>query len=127
MKNAKKRGKPFTKDRQPPPAAKRVKKKKTRVKEAIGLQSWETLGKYITENGVGKFIKELKKLNGKSYVISHLQAAEYFKPKLTRAEHTGPDGKDLIPQQDLSKLTDAELRTLAKLQSKIGTGKAEPS
>ena len=39
-------------------------------------------------------------------------------------ELTGKDGKDLIPQPDLSKLTDDELRTLVELQSKSGVSKA---
>lgn len=41
-----------------------------------------------------------------------------------KQEVTGKDGKDLIPQPDLSKLTDDELRTLVELQSKSGVSKA---
>ena len=49
---------------------------------------------------------------------------EFYKiaAKLIPTEITGGDGKPLIPQADLSKLTDAELRTLIDLQSKSRTG-----
>ena len=95
MGNAKKRGRPFTAERQPPASAKRVKKKKTRIKEAVGLESWEGIAKYIQENGATKFVKELNKMKGRAFAANFLQAAEYFKPKLSRAEVTGKDGQDL--------------------------------
>jgi N-methylhydantoinase B/oxoprolinase/acetone carboxylase alpha subunit len=95
MGNAKKRGRPFTAERQPPASAKRVKKKKTRIIEAVGLDSWESIQDYLLTKGAKKFIDSINKLQDKSYVFSYLQAMEYFKPKLSRAEVTGKDGQDL--------------------------------
>lgn len=68
-----------------PPGAKN---KKTLIKESVGLESWESLEKYITEIGIAKFLDELKKLKGRAYVVSHLEALEYFKAKLGRTEIT---------------------------------------
>ncbi len=125
MKNAKKRGTPFTKDRQPPAAAKRVKKKKTLLKEKLGLQSWEALGEYVTQNGVPKLLSELKKLTPNNYVKAHLQAAEYFKPKLTRTEHAG--SVTVSQPVDLSKLTTAELKLWMALNNKATQSDAAAS
>ena len=115
-KNGKKRKNQFTKDNQPPSVNKRVKKKKTILREAIGLKSWDSLKQYITENGVPKLITELKKLKGKGYVQSHLDAAEYFQPKLSRTEHTG-EIKTEAPM-DFSKLSVKELKLYIELIEK---------
>lgn len=97
-KNEKKRGgKQFTGEYQPSPAAKAVKKKKTRLKEAAGLESWEAIQNFLLTDGAGRFIEALNGLTDKSYVFSYLQAMEYFKPKLSRAEVTGKDGEPLQP------------------------------
>ena len=84
-------GTPFTKDRQPPKESKRVKKRHTRLKEAIGLDSWDSLQNYLTTNGVDKFISTLHSMKGRNFTFAYLQAIEFFKPKLARTEvkHSG--------------------------------------
>lgn len=95
-KNEKKRGgKQFSEGYQPPRSAKAVKKKKTRLKEAVGLESWESIQDYLLTKGAKKFITSINKLQEKSFVFSYLQAMEYFKPKLSRTELTGKEGEDL--------------------------------
>ena len=63
-----------------------TKAKKTLVKEAIGLDSWENLQKYLLTEGADKFIEEVGKMKGHSFAINFLQAIEYFKPKLSRVD-----------------------------------------
>lgn len=97
-KNDKKRGgKHFSEGYQPPSEAKRVKKRKTILKESIGLESWEAIQNYILTEGAGKFTDEINTLKGKSFIDAYLQALEYFKPKLARTEHTGKGGTTLFP------------------------------
>jgi phage terminase small subunit len=59
------------------------------------------------------------KLHGKSWSIERVCKMLGFDAP-TKNEVTGKDGKELIPQQDLSKLSENELRTLIELQSKSG-------
>jgi hypothetical protein len=92
MKNAKKRklsprGKPFSKHRQPPNENKRKKKRKTILKEKVGLDSWESIQDFLLTKGAGKFIKEMSKLKGRAYIASFADAIEFFKPKLSRIDH----------------------------------------
>lgn len=63
-----------------------TKAKKTIVKEAIGLDSWENLQKYLLTEGADKFIDEVGKMKGHAFAINFLQAIEYFKPKLSRVD-----------------------------------------
>ena len=63
-----------------------AKAKKTIVKEAIGLDSWENLQKYLLTEGADKFIQEVGKMKGHAFAINFLQAIEYFKPKLSRVD-----------------------------------------
>ena len=63
-----------------------AKANKTIIKEAIGLDSWENLQKYLLTEGADKFISEVGKMKGHSFVINFLQAIEYFKPKLSRVD-----------------------------------------
>lgn len=65
-----------------------AKAKKTLVKEAIGLDSWENLQKYLLTQGADKFIEEVSKMKGHAFAINFLQAIEYFKPKLSRVDST---------------------------------------
>jgi hypothetical protein len=62
------------------------KNKRTLVKESIGLQDWEGLEQFIKKEGATKFIKEMKKLTGKSYTIAFNAISEFVKPKLARTE-----------------------------------------
>lgn len=87
--NGRKRKNQFSQVDQPPNEAKRVPKRATRIKEAIGLDSWDNLQAYLTGEGVEKFIRELHAMDGKDFSINYLAAVEYFKPKLARTELTG--------------------------------------
>jgi phage terminase small subunit len=65
---------------------------------------------------------KIKMYNKQKSLDSLVDMFGYNAPKTM--ELTGKDGKDLVPQPDLSKLTDDELRTLVELQSKSGVSKA---
>lgn len=81
-----------------------AKSKKTILVESVGLSTWESLEKYVTQHGVGKLIEELKKLEGRAYVVSHLEAMEYFKAKQARTEISLPIDLDSLSEEDLDKL-----------------------
>jgi hypothetical protein len=42
---------------------------------------------WFTQEGAERFIEEMKKLKGQQYVMAYSNALEFFKPKLSRAEH----------------------------------------
>lgn len=58
--------------------------KKTQLLEGFAVS--------VTAGGMDKFLRELKKLEGKQYVDSYLSVYEYVRPKLARTELTGKDG-----------------------------------
>lgn len=62
------------------------KAKKTIIKEAVGLDSWENLQRFLLNEGANKFIEEVSKMKGRAFAINFLQAIEYFKPKLSRVD-----------------------------------------
>jgi hypothetical protein len=62
------------------------KAKKTIIKEAVGLDSWENLQRFLLNEGADKFIEEVSKMKGHAFAINFLQAIEYFKPKLSRVD-----------------------------------------
>lgn len=69
-----------------PTMKKGAKHKRTVVKESIGLKNWEGLKQYIETEGAEKLVDELKKLNGRDYVIAFQSMTEFVKPKLARQE-----------------------------------------
>jgi len=107
----KRSGRPSTtgtwKKRQKPPVKKPrgCRHKRTILKEAIGLQNWEGLQKFIEENGASRLIVEMQKLRKREYVQAYVSLCEFVKPKLTRvaAEVTGPKGLPLLSATDLTK------------------------
>ena len=114
-----KRGKPFTKNRQPPNKSKQVKKKKTILREAVGLESWDSLKNYLLTKGVKKFIDTLDKLTGKSYTTAYLSSLEFVKAKISRTELTGEDGKSLnLVPSNITTLTFEQLLILTTTASK---------
>jgi len=88
--NEKKRGGvQFSEQHQPPNKAKQKPKGKTLIKQAIGLDSWESLQNYLIGKGAEKFIIELQAMEGKDFTINFLASMEFFKPKLARTEISG--------------------------------------
>ena len=129
MRNVKKRkrGKSFTADRQPPPESKRVKKKKTLLREKVGLDSWGSIETYLLGKGAKKFIKEIDTLEGREFIASYSDAMEFFKPKLSRSEHVGDKGGPIKHEVvDYSKLTDEQLALIAALPV-TGENRTEPA
>jgi hypothetical protein len=59
---------------------------KTKIKENIGVQSWQSLSDYVLSDGVDRLLQEMQQLSGKEYVSAHMAMLEYFKPKLQRLE-----------------------------------------
>lgn len=62
---------------------------KTRIKEAIGLDSWQNLCEFVKADGAKKLKDEMNKLKGKDYVIAYTTLLEFVKPKLQRVSHDG--------------------------------------
>lgn len=60
------------------------KHKKTKIKEAIGLNGWENLCDYIKTDGSKKLQEEMAKLKGKDFVMAFSTLVEFVKPKLSR-------------------------------------------
>jgi hypothetical protein len=69
-----------------PVKKKGTKHTRTKIKEAIGLQNWEGLKKYIEESGSAKLMQEMNKLTGKDFVTAYSSLLEFVKPKLARVE-----------------------------------------
>lgn len=63
--------------------------KKTKVKQAIGLDNWQNFCNYVVTNGVDKLIDEMNKLKGKDFVIAFSALIEFVKPKLSRTTLEG--------------------------------------
>jgi hypothetical protein len=56
---------------------------------------WEALGEAIATTHTDRFNSILASSTDEVFVHLYLNSLEYFKPKLSRAEHTGKDGADL--------------------------------
>lgn len=81
------------------PKGRTGKNKATLAKEAIGLTGWDRLTEFLLNEGAEKMIANMGGLKPAQYAIAFQALAEFVKPKLSRAEHTGKDGKDLIPNE----------------------------
>lgn len=100
-----------------------TKDKKTLLKEKVGLSTWEKMAGWLVEEGMERYKQEMESLEGKDFIYAHTTLMEYFKPKLNRTTLEG--GGKPIEIINLSKLSNDELRKLAELQRKCGTGKTE--
>ena len=79
------RGKPFTSaNKGKPKGSKAV---KTLVKEQLGVDSWQRLCDYVTNEGAIKYIESLENLNMKDYIVAFNAILEYIKPKLIRSDN----------------------------------------
>lgn len=56
----------------------------TKVKQNIGLDNWQRLCDYVTNEGAVKYIDTLEELGQKDYIIAFNAILEYIKPKLIR-------------------------------------------
>lgn len=65
-----------------PVKQKGMKSKKTLIKEALGLENWEGLVKYIETEGATKLVEEMGKLTGDKFAAAFRGMAEFVKPKL---------------------------------------------
>ena len=54
----------------------------TKVKKEIGLDNWNKLCEYVTNEGALKYIDTLEQLDQKDYIIAFNAILEYIKPKL---------------------------------------------
>lgn len=57
---------------------------KTKVKRELGLDNWNKLCEYVTNEGALKYIDTLEQLDQKDYIIAFNAILEYIKPKLIR-------------------------------------------
>ncbi len=58
---------------------------------------WEQFGRDLLKVGLPRAMRIMKKCDDSDFMDYFNKLVEYFKPKLARTEHTGKDGKDLIP------------------------------
>jgi len=56
---------------------------------------WESFGRELIEGGIPRVQGIMKDADDKQFMDYYGMLLEYFKPKLSRAEHTGKDGQDL--------------------------------
>ena len=61
-----------------------VQNKDTKVKQSLGLDNWNKLCEYVTNEGALKYIDTLEQLDQKDYIIAFNAILEYIKPKLIR-------------------------------------------
>lgn len=73
-------------------------------------EQWEIFSKWFMEGGIERLEKEMKTLDPKEFITTMKDLLEYFRPKLARTEHSGPDGKDLFPP-----ITEAQKAELAAM------------
>jgi hypothetical protein len=81
----------FKKGERPVGIKKGSKHKRTEIKEAVGVASWNQLREWVEGYGLERCISELNTLYGKDYVIAYNALTEYIKPKLSRTTVEGGD------------------------------------
>jgi hypothetical protein len=83
--------------------------KGTPNKKTLLLDTFATL---VAQEGMDKFLREMKKLKGSAYVKSYLAIFEYVKPKLARTEHTGQGGGPIAVDNQFSQLPTHDLKAI---------------
>lgn len=73
--------------------AKGTKNKRTQLREAIGMESWQAIETYLTTEGAGKLIDSMRELRPNQYVIAYTGLLEYFRPKLSRQQLAAEGGE----------------------------------
>lgn len=73
--------------------AKGTKNKRTQLREAIGMESWQAIETYLTTEGAGKLIDSMRELRPNQYVIAYTGLLEYFRPKLSRQQLAADGGE----------------------------------
>ena len=56
----------------------------TKIKQSVGVDNWQRLCDYVTNEGAVKYIDTLEELGQKDYIIAFNAILEYIKPKLIR-------------------------------------------
>lgn len=67
------------------------KNKRTILREAIGLTTWEQIETFLTTEGAEKLIESMRELKPGQYVYAYTGLLEYFRPKLSRQQLTTID------------------------------------
>mgnify|MGYP000084119085 CR=1 FL=1 len=70
-----------------------TKNKATLIKESIGLDGWQKLCEFVSNEGAVKYVQEVSKLQDESYIRGFSALLEYVKPKLVRSEALNIDLK----------------------------------
>ena len=74
----------------------------TRIREKLGIRTWDQMGNFLENEGSKKCSQELLKLEGKDFVNAFASLSEFFKPKLSRTEQAGSItmlNVDLTPEE----------------------------
>lgn len=87
-----KNGNSFTPGNRKGGRAKGTPNKRTALKQALGVGTWEQVETYLTTEGAGKLIESLKELKPGQFVYAYTGLLEYFRPKLSRQQLSpGPE------------------------------------
>lgn len=77
----------WAKGKKPPVGRKKgTPNKRTAIKRAIGLENWESLKKYVREEGAGKMLDQMKRMKPKEFKVAFLSLLEFVEPKLQRVD-----------------------------------------
>ena len=60
--------------------------KVTRIKEKVGLSTWDEFGNWLSTEGIKGYKERMDKLTDKEYIVAYNLVLEYFKPKLSRKQ-----------------------------------------
>jgi hypothetical protein len=83
----------FTPGNRPAGRGKGTKNKRTELREAIGINSWQQIEHYLTTEGAEKLISSMKELRPGQFVYAYTGLLEYFRPKLSRQQLSAAPGE----------------------------------
>jgi hypothetical protein len=83
---------------------------------------WNEFGEQLFEYGLPRALKIMKTAKDRDFMFHFISLVEYFQAKLQRTEITGRDGQNLIPDIDLTKLTQVERDLLIATSKKLRSG-----
>lgn len=83
----------FTEDTPGKGRPKGAKNRRTELREAVGIESWQAIETYLTTEGAAKLIESMRELRPNQYVMAYTGLLEYFRPKLSRQQLAAEGGE----------------------------------
>jgi hypothetical protein len=75
----------------------------------IKTTQWDTLGNYLVNEGLDRFLEYLKNVHDKTYAEYYMRLIEYFKPKVMRVNSSVNEKEPLIIKIIESTISDDEI------------------